>query len=169
MYFDSHSHYQSHPSHVLADKSVYSILYNKSPSYSHFKIFGCYVLLLPSVKANSSFLLELEGAYLLVIFMEQKDINCFILVPFIFFSRDVIIHEHIFSFKTIDSPAPLSSSPIVLPKHISNFNPKQFPNNNSSNLPQIPPSLPILPFQDYIHFVPLRKSTRQHKSPNYLQ
>lgn len=55
---------------ILNHKSLYELLFSSQPSYSHLRVFGCYVLPLHCLKTDPSLILKHVNAFLLVILQD---------------------------------------------------------------------------------------------------
>lgn len=172
------------PSTVLQNLSPYHKLHGHPPTYTHLRTFGslCFATI-PKVKRDklqpraspSLFLgypLGKKGYKLLDLANHS-----------IFYSRDVVFHEHIFPYHSssppfgfpaisnpfVDSQAssysPLSFAPPHSPIQSSHLLSQSSPHslNQSSSHPSSPPLIPTA------QPLPLRKSTRVSHAPTYLK
>lgn len=97
-------------SSVLKDKSPYEILYNKLPTYSNLRSFGCLCYsTVPNTHRD-----KLQPSAIPCVFIDypfgKKDYKLYDLQNKVFFvSRDVIFHEHVFAFVQSGSTSPTMS------------------------------------------------------------
>ncbi|XP_060210901.1 uncharacterized protein LOC132637900 [Lycium barbarum] len=183
-------------SSLLHNKSPYEILYNKQPQYSHLKDFGCLCYCtIPRPQMDKFQPKATPCIFLGYPFAKKGYIVYSLTSKLTFVSRDIVFHEHIFSFalNSTSTPSILPSSlslyfadPVPVPSH-SPIPPSALDSlsSSTSNFPSTDPQPPPLPNPSPISSpypaqpvhpppppelppVSTRSSSRIHKRPNYL-
>lgn len=150
------------PTPLLANRTPFEVLFNKSTSFGHIKVFGCFCYA-SNFKPIDKFDVRAKPYVFLCYPIHQKGYKLLDLSTNQFIvSRDVIFHEDIFSFSTKSS---LSSIFPKSPSLIHDDSPL-FSSSNSSTIDNSPtPSVSISSSISPVATAPLRQSTRLSKPP----
>jgi hypothetical protein len=156
------------PTPNLSNKSPYHLLFSKPPSYHHLKVFGYLCCSSTLTRNRSKFNARAKPCVFIGYPPNSKGYKLFDLVTkSVFVSRDVVFHETVFPFASTLTTFN-SNGCLVIPKPISNsshsdgYSPESSDSSNSNSAPE-----PIIPPSS--SFTPIRKSTRLHHPPGYLQ
>lgn len=180
------------PSFVLNNSLPYEKLHGVSPTYDHMKSFGCLCFATTPKTRRDKFQSRANAYVFLGYSCGKKGYRLLNLSNHsIFFSRDDVLHEHIFPYFSSFSPSTFPYSPI---DHVTPSPPVLFPSTSTSTYslflslrsapaPMSPfspsahpcpsPSTPSPPCLSYPVFStsapPIRKSTRVSHQPTYLK
>lgn len=125
-------------SSVLGSITPFEKLHGSPPAYDHLKSFGCLCFATTPKSRRDNFQSRLLPMFSCVIRLVKKTISCLIiLVILYFFSRGVVIREHVFTYS--------SSSSSIFPSSSILF--EDFSSCQFSTLPDSPPSTlaPVAP------------------------
>ena len=168
------------PTPVLGNISPFQSLFDKSPEYNLIKIFGCLAFASNPAHTNDKFKPKGVPCVFLGYPVSKKGYKLLDLTTNTeFVSRDVKFTEHVFPFNSSSSDQYMHPTPVSLPHQ-----PQPVPNYDDIYLEsteqfQTPfhstpnPTLESTPAQTPEHTPapsppPLRKSTREHKPPTWL-
>lgn len=161
------------PSPVIYNQTPYQILYAHPPSFSNLKVFGCLCYASTISHLRTKFDRRADPCVFLGIPAHTKGYRLYNLhTKQIFLSINVYFYETIFPFHSSFNPSNSSvhSSPLPFPTSfdIPILDSPSPHSNPSSSLPP-PPLSPLHPSTDTLPSPPVRRSTRSHTVPAYLQ
>jgi len=151
------------PTKVLKGRTPYEKLHNSVPHYSHLRVFGCLCFVATLKQGRDKFQPRSKACVFMGYPCGQKGYKVMdIDTQKIYVSRDVIFHEDIFPFATPAKDRPLfHHQPLSCPDDT-------YPTSFRAPISEPPPDTPdVQPSTD--HPVQLRKSSRTHTLPGYLQ
>lgn len=165
------------PSFVLQWKSPYEVLYHKPPDYNSLRIFGCLSYATIVDPHKHKFDERAKKCVLLGYVPHCKGLKLYdIEHKQVVVSRDVVFHEHVFPYKTIQDDV---SAPIPLPvfdsdgsasNPVVSDSPDVFTKINSFDSCNEIVSSPVRrSTQSSLADVPVRRSTRVKKQPQWLK
>lgn len=160
------------PSPLLGNQSPYEKLYQKSPDYNSFQVFGCLTFASTLPNYRTKFQPRAKACVFIGYPIGIKAYKLYYLQSGqILISRDVVFHENIFPYHSTDCSDPITDPfpNLVLPTvniNTLDHNTPHSPNPQPHPQPTSPPISDSLP--SYTH-VPLRRSTRMIKPPSYLR
>ena len=169
------------PTPTLENKSPYEVLYSSKPDYNFLKVFGCFVVAYNPSKSGDK--LEIRGVPCVFIGYSntQKGYRVFnLLNNSTFITRHVKFYEHLFPyqvFKKHNSPVTHENTPSNLKwfedqAHQTPTTETQTvsdPPDTNDELSSDPQDTDQPHPSPQLHAEILRKSSRQHKSPSWLQ
>ncbi|KAL0385494.1 UNVERIFIED_CONTAM: Retrovirus-related Pol polyprotein from transposon RE1 [Sesamum radiatum] len=158
------------PSVILDWKSPFELLYKSPPCYDNLKTFGCLCYATNTFPHKTKFDPRAFQCIFIGYVPRQKGYRFYDLVNKVTItSRDVILHEHIFPFQSISS-VPESTGPILVSTHtLDNMStPAAIVDSETSTSVPAEPSPSPIPPMDIVPELPLRRSTRQPKTPTWL-
>ena len=148
------------PTKLLKGKTSYELLYGSIPTYDHLRVFGCLCYVATNKQGRDKFQPRTSACVFVWYPFGQKGYKVMDLESNkIYVSRDVAFHERIFPFAS-------------LPKEKSMFQSCSLPSFEDFNEvrdEEIHSEVQLQPNTKAETNVQLRRSTRSHKIPNYLQ
>jgi len=176
------------PNSVLHFKTPYELLYHKTPSYEHLKVFGCLGFLSTLKHDRTKFDRRAQPCVFLGYPTAKKVYKVYNLVTKrVQYSRDVVFHENYFPFHHVQgSDTVLPNSMFLpsdynldyLPDHVSQppipsnqggSSPQHLSSSHSSPVTQQHIPAPVPSHSPQHCPAPPRRSTRTSKLPSYLQ